>query len=342
MAQIGFNIPLLTSTGEGWNTNRAPPRPPAPAPRIETSYRKPLAASLRRQIHQKETQSVVYGRRFVVSESLEHSRAWFKREVEAQLQRGGLYEDPFMPPVDSTIWPDRSSSSSKYKWLRPHEIVSEPMFIADGLSRFDIRQGELGDCWLLAALASLSMHENLLSEVVPGGQSFTTSSNGQPLVSNGDFAYVGMFWFRFWYFGYWVDVVVDDRLPTIGQRLVFLHSSDRREFWTALLEKAYAKLVGSYEALRGGTTSEGMEDFTGGISEMIDLGDKSPKNLFTIMCRAHSRCSLLACSIDADPNEVEADGPLGLIMGHAYSITDVRTFNSIFQAGPNGFPVVWG
>ncbi|VDD83095.1 unnamed protein product [Mesocestoides corti] len=351
MAQIGFNIPLLTSTGEGWNTNRAPPRPPAPAPRIETSYRKPLAASLRRQIHQKETQSVVYGRRFVVSESLEHSRAWFKREVEAQLQRGGLYEDPFMPPVDSTIWPDRSSSSSKYKWLRPHEIVSEPMFIADGLSRFDIRQGELGDCWLLAALASLSMHENLLSEVghtlsstkhhflalfailfmlvefqvVPGGQSFTTSSNGQPLVSNGDFAYVGMFWFRFWYFGYWVDVVVDDRLPTIGQRLVFLHSSDRREFWTALLEKAYAKLVGSYEALRGGTTSEGMEDFTGGISEMIDLGDKSPKNLFTIMCRAHSRCSLLACSIDADPNEVEADGPLGLIMGHAYSITDVRT-----------------
>lgn len=68
-----------------------------------------------------------------------------------------------------------------------------------------------------------------------------------------------------------------------------------------------------------------MEDFTGGMCEMIDLGVSAPENLFNIMIRAHSRCSLLACSIDADPSEVEADGPLGLIKGHAYSITDVRT-----------------
>lgn len=68
-----------------------------------------------------------------------------------------------------------------------------------------------------------------------------------------------------------------------------------------------------------------MEDFTGGMCEMIDLGDKAPENLFSIMSRAHSRCSLLACSIDASPEELEADGPYGLIKGHAYSITDVRT-----------------
>ncbi len=89
------------------------------------------------------------------------------------------------------------------------------------------------------------------------------------------------------------------------------------------------RLVGSYDALRGGSTAEGMEDFTGGMTEMIDLGSKAPDNLFSIMLRAHSRCSLLACSIDAKPNEMEADGPLGLIMGHAYSITDVRVVSSI-------------
>ena len=59
--------------------------------------------------------------------------------------------------------------------------------------------------------------------------------------------------------------MVDDYLPTIRDKLIYTKSDDSNEFWPALLEKAYAKLNGSYKALVGGSCIDAMIDFTGRI-----------------------------------------------------------------------------
>ncbi|XP_044781101.1 calpain-3 isoform X4 [Bubalus bubalis] len=226
------------------------------------------------------------------------------------LEKKVLFVDPEFPPDETSLFYSQKFPI-QFVWKRPPEICENPRFIVGGANRTDICQGDLGDCWFLAAIACLTLNKRLLFRVIPHDQSFTEN-------------YAGIFHFQFWRYGDWVDVVIDDCLPTYNNQLVFTKSNHRNEFWSALLEKAYAKLHGSYEALKGGNTTEAMEDFTGGVTEFFEIKD-APRDMYKIMKKAIERGSLMGCSIDTIvPVQFETRMACGLVKGHAYSVTGLE------------------
>ncbi|KAK7904862.1 hypothetical protein WMY93_017469 [Mugilogobius chulae] len=216
--------------------------------------------------------------------------------------------------VDKTFSPDLNAIGQgilspddlqRITWHRPRKLCPNPCLVVGGISRFDFGQGILGNCWFLASLGALTLQDQIFKQVVPLEQSF-------------DNDYCGIFHFRFWRFGRWVDVVIDDKLPTINGRLVFVHSKHSNEFWPALLEKAYAKVCGSYADMKAGVSADALVDFTGGVHLSIQLS-KPPADLWELMCRAGT--CLMSCGTAPGDNKVL---PTGLVQGHAYTVTGVK------------------
>ncbi|XP_019748311.1 calpain-3 isoform X3 [Hippocampus comes] len=221
--------------------------------------------------------------------------------------RDGLFVDYHFPLGELEM-------KAGVKWKRPKELCSSPQFTVDGASRLDVRQGKLSDCWLLSAIASLAVHQRLLRKVVPPGQTFQDGYNGS-------------FIFRFWQYGQWEDVRIDDLLPTYGNNLIYLSSPEKREFWSSLLEKAYAKLKGGYRALDMGFPHEAMVDMTGGVAEVLSVA-VLPRELPAFLAELLAKGALINCANTQGPVEYRND--LGIMFRHAYSLTAVEKVQTTY------------
>ncbi|XP_051829548.1 calpain-14 [Antechinus flavipes] len=229
--------------------------------------------------------------------------------LETCLRNNCLFEDPNFPADMNSI--GRGSLLQKLPptlhWKRPIELHENPVFYSNKAGRLGLCQGVVGNCWFLAALEALTFHGDILNRVVPLNQSFTKR-------------YAGIFLFQFWHFGEWIPVVIDDRLPVNeAGHLVFVSSTCKNLFWAALLEKAYAKLSGSYEDLQTGHVSEAFVDFTGGVTATIQLA-KAPSDLWDILTRVASKKSLIGCQTHSGERILNN----GLVDGHAYTLTGIR------------------
>ncbi|XP_064097877.1 calpain-A-like isoform X1 [Macrobrachium nipponense] len=222
-----------------------------------------------------------------------------------------LFCDEDFPADNSSIFFSEREETG-IEWKRPSEIISEPKLFVDGASRRDVVQGKLGDCWFLSSCAAVARKPKLIERVVPPNQHLYGEE------------YSGLVVCRFWRFGEWVSVCVDDRLPTKDGEILFARSSDPTEFWVAILEKAYAKLHGSYEAMEGGQSMDAMVDLTGGLAERYDMEDTEDKNqLYKLLLKSSQNGAFITSSRKGDWKMATKADEHGLVEGHAYTVSGV-------------------
>ena len=64
--------------------------------------------------------------------------------------------------------------------------------------------------------------------------------------------------------GFWREITIDDFIPCFPYgEPIFARSLIPQHTWISLLEKAFAKVHGSYQALVGGSVYEALLDLTG-------------------------------------------------------------------------------
>jgi hypothetical protein len=168
--------------------------------------------------------------------------------------RARQFLDPWRGDAALYVDPSTSHTRAGVAWSR---IASAALVLprADAPPPTPIlSQGALGDAWFLGALATVATRPELLD-----GLSYDHDT--------------AEFRCRFFKDGAWRTVLVDDRVPCFAESSVpvFACATAGSDNWVALVEKAYAKLHGCYQALEGGTLLQGMVDLTGGAPERIDV-----------------------------------------------------------------------
>ncbi|XP_023016571.1 calpain C [Leptinotarsa decemlineata] len=242
----------------------------------------------------------------------------YERIRRACLKRGELWEDPDFPATQSSVF-YHQTPPFQFTWKRPRDLCARPGFVQDGPASFDISPGKMGDRWLVSCLGVLYLNKGLFYRVVPADQSFLGEQ------------YSGVFRFRLWWCGEWTEVLVDDRLPTVHGKLAFLQSQNSDHFWPGLLEKAYAKLHGSYEALKYGSMLDGLADLTGGITESIPIRQDAP-SCARLLHKLLDMTSIVTCTVQ-NPNQVRshteklANGVQVGINYRLYALERVDTFS---------------
>jgi hypothetical protein len=268
-------------------------------------------------------------------------------------EKNVCFTDLAFPPIQQSIFlPSQVCKFScsedqkrfeQVEWKRPPEFM-KPLsqgvndkatirVFEDGIEAADILQGNLGDCWFLSSLAALAEHPSLVEALIPP---FSREYND-----------AGVYFVRFCKNGLWTTVRVDDYIPCYPDSGPIFSKSHGNELWVLLVEKAYAKLHGSYLSIQTGQSYDALMDLTGAPYQIIqfptEVEERKDRSKMDIIwnklvegMKNHYLMSagtrdvkdvpfpINNCSQVSEETEESKENAIGLVFNHGYTVLAVR------------------
>lgn len=181
----------------------------------------------------------------------------------------------------------------------------------NGFGMDDPMQGQVGDCYFIAALASVAKtHPELLANAVK------TNRDGTYTVTffehKKDAAKPTP-----------VSITVDGSFANRHGRLEYAAARETRELWPMIFEKAYASWKGGFDAIEAGMSATALEALTGAKPDFFPVTSESnPAALWKQLKQATAgNGCVVALSKPWDPSEQ------GVVADHAYTLLGVEEKN---------------
>ena len=167
------------------------------------------------------------------------------------------YTDPFWSPLEDAnkmLYLDGKEGafectvSKPARWQRLSAMTDSPVLISDRIRAIDVRQGSIGDCHLLSAIASVAAANRSLLQKLFVHYDIKKGVFGVLLFVNGAWSYV----------------LVDDWIAVDEEGApLYARCASSNEVWLPVLEKAIAKAFCCFENLDGGKVAWALEVLTG-------------------------------------------------------------------------------
>lgn len=239
--------------------------------------------------------------------------AWMTGGPRGQPEGGGARE----PAKDPAVQPDPKSehvSDPTYGKVQGKPFIKEEDD-PDEVAMDDVSQGRLGDCYFVASLAAIAdKNPDAIRRMIK---------------DNGD----GTYTVKFHEGG---EVVVDDQFPLQGGRVAYAGPGDQdakdgKELWVMLIEKAWAKLKGGYEQIRGSKvrmeSEDAMEAMTGNKTTTVYTSSKDDATLLELLAKAADKGLPMTAGVYTkdrfDQETLDKMSAQGVYPNHAYAVVSV-------------------
>lgn len=230
---------------------------------------------------------------------------------------GEQWTDDLFPPNESSLLStnpnikdsfeceDKNIDLSEIEWKRANEIFPEPHLFEGELSSNKIILGKIGSPYFFSSISAIADYPGLISKIFIEKDYNPDGFYSLILFIDGEFQII----------------YVDDYFPCLkGTNIPYFSKTNTFELWPMLLEKAWAKVNGSYANCISGWPIDVFRTFTGFSCENINHSEETQEKIWDKIKKVKDNNGII-CSSTRNEYEINE---IGLIGGYTYTVLNAE------------------